>query len=536
MRQLLFLALIFQISCGTAFAQADSSSFLIRVFGGDDIVAPTTPVLTSATAVSFDQVDVSWTASTDNYVVSGYVVHRNGVPLATTTLTSYSDTGVVASTTYSYFVTAFDPSFNYSSSSNTLLVTTPDPPVPPATPEGDTNGGTSARVVLNDLTIIPDVTSAKLSLSTARPARFSIRWGRTNSYELGYTVNDSFVRSYTSTLTGLQPGTRYQYEVIGYTPLGNSTVLERGSFSTVNLADLLPPANVSQLRAVARGRDVALSWTPPTEEYNFVRVVRSHLRFPTYLDDGVVVYQGKESDITDRNALRDYSPAYYAVFVADDAGNISSGAVARVYYYEEGTNPAPGPEPLQPPIHNGGPLSGQPPQNASTSPLLPVGTKMPSLDEIFLQQENEQQSFATESILLDATQQFLISIPAQAISENLKTIIVSLTDPSDSRQSYSFILRLNKDNTAYEAVLSALNVEGQSRIIVDIYDYESKVVATYQKTITFSQINREVVPVFPDLLIQNSKEIFPIIMSSLAFSLLLFLLLKRRRRPLEDNG
>ena len=533
MRHVLLLALIFQLSFSTALAQSDTSSFYVRVFGGADDEAPTTPVLSSATPIASDQIDLSWSVSTDNVMLSGYVVYRDGTPLATTTLTSYSDTGLTASTTYSYFVRAFDSVYNYSSSSNSLAATTPDTPVPP-TPGEDNGGGTASRVVLNDLNIVPDVNFAKLTLSTARPARFEIRWGRTNSYELGYTVTDSFVRSYATTLTGLQPGTRYEYEVIGYTPLGAATVLERGNFSTLSLADSLPPANVSGLRAVAQGRDIALSWVPPAEDYNYIRVVRSHLRFPTYPDDGVIVYQGKESAITDRNALLEYSPAYYTVFVVDGSGNVSSGAVARVYYLEDGTTSPT--TPTQPPIHNGGIVPGQTPASASTSPLLPAGTRMPTLEEIFIQQDTLKQSFATQSILLDADRSFLISIPAGAIAENLKTIIVSLTDPSDSRQSYSFILRLNKDNTAYEAVLSAINREGQSRLIIDIYDYESLVVATYQKTITFGKVNTDVMPVFPDLLIQNSKELIPVIIGGIVFFLLWFLLLKRRRKAIEDNG
>ena len=523
MRKIFLLALIFQLSFSIALAQTDTSSFYVRVFGGEDVIAPTTPTLLSANPISTNQIDLSWTTATDNYLLSGYVVYRDGSPLATTTLTSYSDTGLTASTTYSYFIRAFDPSFNYSSSSNSLATTTPNPPVtPPAT--DDTSGGTAARVVLNDLTITPSLSSARLSLTTTRPARFEIRWGRTNSYELGYTVTDSYVRSYATTLTGLQPGTRYEYEVIGYTPLGTATVLERGNFSTLTAQDSLPPANVSQLKAIAKDRDVLLSYTPPEEEYSYIRVVRSHLGFPTYLDDGVIVYQGKDSNITDKDALKEYSPAYYTVFVVDGAGNVSSGAVARVYYLDTQT-----PDTTQPPVHNGGQLNGQSPATASTSPALPPNTRMPSLEEIFLQQEQLRQSFATQDILLDAERPFVISIPKQAISENLKTIIVSLTDPADSRQSYSFILRLNNDGTAYEAVLSALNRQGLSRIIIDIYDYESLVVATYQKTVTFGKTANDLTPVFPDLLIENSKIIVPVVLGGTLLLLLLFLLFKRRR-------
>ncbi len=533
MRHLLLALLIFQLSFSTALAQSDTSSFFIRVFGSDDVVAPSTPTLSSAIPVSIDQIDLSWTTSTDNFLVSGYVLYRNGLPLSTTTLTSYSDSGLTASTTYSYYVKAFDPSFNYSSSSNILSATTLD--TPPMPENSDSGGGTATRVVLNNLTITPEIYSARLAVQTVRPARFEIRWGRTDAYELGYTVNDKYVKDYSTNLTGLEPGTKYQYEVIGFTPLGNPTVLERGHFSTLSLQDFLPPANVSQFTAIARGSDVALRYITPVEEYSYVRIVRSHLGFPAHLEDGVVVYQGRDTSVLDKNALKEYSPAYYTVFVVDTAGNVSSGAVARVYYIEAGSVPDSGPQ--QPPIHTGGPISS--PEllpSASTSRNVAPGTRMPGLGEIFLQQGDIRSSFADEDVRLDAELSFLISIPKTAISENLKTIIVSITDPSDSRQSYSFILRLNKDGTAYEAVLSALMLEGQSRLVIDIYDYESSVVATYQKSISFKRVQKEMTPVFPDLFIENSIKFAPILAGATLLFFFFFLLYRRHRRTYEDNA
>jgi hypothetical protein len=139
-------------------------------------------------------------------------------------------------------------------------------------------------------------------------------------------------------------------------------------------------------------------------------------------------------------------------------------------------------------------------------------------------------------VSLDAEQAFLIFIPKSAVSENLKTIIVSISDPSDSRQSYSFILKLNKDSSAYEAVLSALMLEGQSRIVIDIYDYESAVVATYQKSILFKRIKKEMTPVFPDLFIENSIKFAPILAAATLLFFFFFLLYRRRRRAYEDNA
>ena len=57
---------------------------------------------------------LSWTASTDNIGVAGYIVRRDGTPIAFTPSTSFVDTGLAPGTTYTYDVTALDTSGNVS--------------------------------------------------------------------------------------------------------------------------------------------------------------------------------------------------------------------------------------------------------------------------------------------------------------------------------------------------------------------------------------------------------------------------------------
>jgi parallel beta-helix repeat protein len=91
-----------------------------------DTTPPSTPTNLQATAVSSSTVDLSWGASSDNVGVTGYDIFRNG-SLHTTvgTVTSYSDTTVSPSTTYSYQVRAKDAAGNLSGFSNTATATTP---------------------------------------------------------------------------------------------------------------------------------------------------------------------------------------------------------------------------------------------------------------------------------------------------------------------------------------------------------------------------------------------------------------------------
>ena len=84
-----------------------------------DTTAPSAPTGLSATAISTTRIDLSWTASTDNVGVTGYRVERcqgasctNFAEVGTPTATSFSDTGLAASTTYRYRVRAVDAAGN----------------------------------------------------------------------------------------------------------------------------------------------------------------------------------------------------------------------------------------------------------------------------------------------------------------------------------------------------------------------------------------------------------------------------------------
>jgi phosphatidylinositol-3-phosphatase len=72
-------------------------------------------------------VTVGLAASTDNVGVTGYDVYRNGAKMKTVagSVTSWQDTSVAASTTYTYAVDAFDAAGNTSNLSPGVAVTTP---------------------------------------------------------------------------------------------------------------------------------------------------------------------------------------------------------------------------------------------------------------------------------------------------------------------------------------------------------------------------------------------------------------------------
>src|SRR5262249_4031507 len=104
-----------------------------------DTTPPSAPTNLGATASSETQIGLTWTASTDNVGVTGYLVERcqgsgctTFAQIATPTGTTFSDTGLTASTSYSYRVRATDAANNLSGYSNVASATTPDLTAPTA--------------------------------------------------------------------------------------------------------------------------------------------------------------------------------------------------------------------------------------------------------------------------------------------------------------------------------------------------------------------------------------------------------------------
>jgi hypothetical protein len=79
-----------------------------------DTNAPSVPTSLVTQATSASQINLTWTASTDDIGVTGYKIYRDGVYLQSVSATSTTDTGMVPYTQYCYQVTAYDTAGNES--------------------------------------------------------------------------------------------------------------------------------------------------------------------------------------------------------------------------------------------------------------------------------------------------------------------------------------------------------------------------------------------------------------------------------------
>ena len=119
-----------------------STAVTVRTPKIADTQAPTQPSGLSATAVNESQINLEWTASTDNVGVKAYDVYRgegDNTPskISSSTGTSFGDSGLKTSTEYSYYVVARDATGNLSEPSDTATAKTE------AAPTDDGGGGSN---------------------------------------------------------------------------------------------------------------------------------------------------------------------------------------------------------------------------------------------------------------------------------------------------------------------------------------------------------------------------------------------------------
>jgi len=192
-----------------------------------DTTRPSTPSGLTAVATGASAINLSWNASTDDVQVTGYIVRRNGTQMATPVTTSYMDTGLSATTTYSYTVAAFDAAGNTSpfsaSASATTTGTGTGDTVRPSTPTGLT--ATAVGLVVN------------------------LSWNAStdNVGVIGYVVRRHGTPVATPATTiyvdiGLSAGITYRYTVAAVDAAGNSSSLSTSASATT--VGIPPPSGI----------------------------------------------------------------------------------------------------------------------------------------------------------------------------------------------------------------------------------------------------------------------------------------------------
>ncbi|MEX0931441.1 MAG: fibronectin type III domain-containing protein [Candidatus Paceibacterota bacterium] len=470
---------------GIQITEAVSSTFEINLSViSTDIDPPSVPANVVATGVSTSQIDVTWDASTDNVGVTGYHLYRDDTLIATTTATLYNDIGLATSTSYAYSVSAFDAVGNESATSSIAVGVTLSLPAPPTV--ATTTGQTGANgPILEDhtpefqeFTITPGQSDAEITWNTSLVTQTQIKWGKTTDYEIGSLSNPIFQTNHDAFLGSLEPNTRYYIEVYILDGVFGRTNVVQTSFTTAGLPDTTAPANVSSFTVTyeENANKVQLRWQNPTDkDFEAVRVLRSTLFYPGDLYDGEVVYEGSGSTFTDTR-IEKGKTYYYTVFARDTNKNYSSGAIGSVYIPRDATDRGDTPRASTTPSH---PIHTFPEVTLPDPAFEFLGLK----DFIFIQ-EGKQRTVVGSTVSVNADQQLTIELPYEKVPEVLKTIAVTFVHPVDRRNTFTFLLRADKDKSVYTATIDALHTQGDYGLYISMLNFENKRLTTLEGTVS----------------------------------------------------
>ncbi|MFG1612396.1 glycosyl hydrolase family 18 protein [Nonomuraea wenchangensis] len=188
--------------------------------GGTDTTAPSVPGNLRSTGVTSNSVSLAWNASTDNVAVTGYEVYRGSTLVTTVTGTTYTDTGLTASTAYTYTVRARDAAGNRSAASAAVTATTSN------------GGGTDTT---------PPSVPGNLRSTGVTSNSVSLAWNAStdNVAVTGYEVyrGSTLVTTVTGTShtdTGLAANTAYTYTVRARDAAGNRSAASAAVTATTS--------------------------------------------------------------------------------------------------------------------------------------------------------------------------------------------------------------------------------------------------------------------------------------------------------------
>ena len=224
-----------------------SASTVDTIVPGTDATAPATPTGLAAAVASTTQVDLAWTAATDNVGVKGYKLYRNGAyvsSIGSIGSTTLSDTGLTSGTTYTYTVSATDAAGNESAQSTAAAATPGPDTVAPTVPAGLTATAALANRVNLGWTASSDNTAVTgyrvyragtLIFTVAGTATSATDWNVAPSSTYAYTVaavdavgNASAQSSTANATTPAGTGTTYAADTFTRTVAGGWGSADRG--------------------------------------------------------------------------------------------------------------------------------------------------------------------------------------------------------------------------------------------------------------------------------------------------------------------
>jgi titin len=262
---------VYRVYAVTPFGTGTSSSneVVVQPTSSSALTAPGAPTGLGATAISPTQVNLSWTAPSNNggSAITGYKIevksgsgsYSNLVSNTGTTTTSYSHTGLTTGTTYTYRVSAINSIGTGATSSEAS-----------ATP---TSSSTSSVPSAPTGLVATASSATQINLSWSAPSNnggfaitgYKIEF-KTGSDSFSNLVSNTGTTTTSYSHTGLTTGTTYVYRVSAINQVGTGATSAESSATPTgsSQSSSVPGAVTSLVATAASPTQVNLSWGTPS--------------------------------------------------------------------------------------------------------------------------------------------------------------------------------------------------------------------------------------------------------------------------------
>ena len=279
---------------------------------GADTSPPSAPADLQATPDESGDVALTWSSSTDDLIVTGYEVSRDGLVVGSPDGTSFIDRGLEGDRTYEYSVVALDRSNRSEPAVVSVYVPPPtaDPPPP------------------GDVDATPPSAPTDLTGSVNGPRVGTLRWSAATD-EVGvdhYSVFRSGLAFATTTELELidvriEEGVTYQFSVYAVDAAGNV-----GEAATLDFAvpDISPPGQLFGLTATMTSESSArLKWLAAGDNVAL-------LGYEVRRDGAVVTTVPAGTRVFNDTGLATNTTYEYTVAAVDTSANVGPAGIVRV--------------------------------------------------------------------------------------------------------------------------------------------------------------------------------------------------------------
>jgi lysophospholipase L1-like esterase len=270
----------------------------VKIYGfTPSTTLPAAPSTLSAQSLSANSISLSWTDNSNNE--TGFKIERKTgtgafeeIAVVTANTSTYSNTGLQPSTSYTYRVFAYSAAGNSAFSNESVVQTLPAAP-----------SGLAAQA--------QTATSVELTWTDNSTGETGFKIERKTG--TGVFEEVAVVTANTSTYsnTGLQPSTSYTYRVFAYSATGNS------AFSNESEVQTLPAAPSGLTAQAQSATSVKLTWTDNSADETGFKIER---KTGTGVFEEIAVVTANTSTYT-HTGLQPSTSYTYRVFAYSTAGN-----------------------------------------------------------------------------------------------------------------------------------------------------------------------------------------------------------------------